>query len=67
MKFKDFVERVTEGVQISISIEMFGMKFSTTHYGGYYRKGSEEFPEIMEKEIKTISLCDGVVFLTFEE
>ena len=22
---------------------------------------------MMEKEIKTISLCDGVVFLTFEE
>lgn len=65
MKFKDLVNRIAEGVQITISIKVFGIEFSTTHYGSYYRN-REGFDEIMEKEISKISVRDGVITLTFE-
>ncbi len=67
MKFKNFLEKATEGVQIIISIDVLGMEFSTKHYADYYKNRSEELTEIMEKEIKTISLYEGAVFLTFKE
>lgn len=67
MKFKNFLEKATEGVQIIISIDILGMEFSTKHYADYYKRRSEELAEIMEKEIKTISLYEGAVFLTFKE
>ena len=66
MKFKNFLEKATEGVQIIISIKVFGMVFTTKHYADYYKNRSEELAGIMEKEIKSISLCDEGIYLILE-
>lgn len=61
-----------EGVQIIVSTKVFGMEFTTKHHRDYYKnqnKENEEFAGIMEmeKEIKSISLCDEAVYLILEE
>ncbi len=49
MKFKDFVNRIAEGVQITISIKMFGVDF-LRHTTGVITETEKDLMKLWKKK-----------------
>lgn len=57
MKFYDIITKVDDATIIRARVDMFGMKFSTEHYGRYFIDNDE----LMEKQVTDIRVVDGVL------
>lgn len=57
MKFYDVIMRIDDATRIRACVDMFGMKFSTEHYGRYFIDNDE----LMEKQVTDIRVVDGVL------
>ena len=53
MKFKEFLQVTDKNAKVQVFVEMYGMKFSTNHFSGYYT-GDNTDPALLEKEVDRI-------------
>lgn len=60
MSFREFLN-ITGDVSIAITVEMFGMIFTTKHYADYYRERATE--ELMAMHVSAVRAVDGDIKL----
>ena len=53
MKFKEFLQVTDKNAKVQAFVEMYGMKFSTNHFSGYYADDNTD-PALLEKEVDKI-------------
>lgn len=60
MKFKDFLNIAGE-TSMAVTVEAFGMFFTTTHYTDYYKERATD--EMMAMRVSAVRAVDGVLKL----
>ena len=66
MKFYDVLMTVNKDTQIKISMRMFGMEFSTTHFSEYYLENKEN-EELLEYRVTDMYVTDNCLELILSD
>lgn len=64
MKFEDILKTVGSNTMIKVTVMVYGMKFSTSHYTDYYWDAAEGF---LERQVANMMVADGKLVISLEE
>lgn len=58
MKFQNILDAVTGNTKIKLTVKMFGVRFSTTHFPEYFLE-RDEMENLFDREVTNIYVSDG--------
>lgn len=64
MKFKELLNFVDNGQEVRVLIKVYGIKFISTHYKGYYT--TKEFEPLLQQDVDSIEALDDVITVTLK-
>lgn len=65
MKFEDVLKVIDRNTMIKVTVKVYGMKFSTSHYADYIL--SDMADEILERQVASMMVADGKLVISLEE